>query len=77
MGYKTNSDFNKALPAETAKLFKVVGMKKRTSLKLVWPKWGVVDFQNLSVARATQLVNMKFPFLSPLQPPKKTTDKGE
>jgi len=61
--YLTNSDFNKALPKETADRYKVVGMTKRNSLRVSYAKFGLVDFRSLSLKHAEHLYNQKFPYL--------------
>ena len=72
-GHLTNKDYNKALPGETAKLFKVVSMGKRTSTKILFSKYGMVDFTTLSVQYAQRLVNKGFPYLEAI-PAKKTEE---
>ena len=67
MSYKTLTEFNKALPTETAKRFKVVGLKKRATLSIYFAKWGQVNFPKLSVKRAEQLIKQDFPYLKPVE----------
>jgi hypothetical protein len=56
-------DLNKALPAETAEQFKVVGLETRQSTKVVSPKYGEVDFKTLSIKTAESLIKKGFPFI--------------
>ena len=62
-GYYSASDLNKLLPAETALKFKIVNTQKRTSTVMVHAIFGRVDFKTLSIARATQLLKQKAPFI--------------
>ncbi len=56
-------DLNKVLPAETAEKFKVEGLETRQSTKVVFPKYGEVDFKTLSIKTAEALIKKGFPFI--------------
>ncbi len=77
--FLTNTDFNKALPAEVSALFKVVGLKKKSSTNIHFTKYGDVNFKTISIAKAKQLVKLKFPYLvaKPIAKTKEPEDNGE
>lgn len=75
-GYITNSQINKALPAETGKVFRVVGLSKRTSTRIVFAAFGEVNFGTLSLKYAIRLEKMGFPYLERI-PTKKAADYKE
>lgn len=50
------------LPEKVAERFSVEGVVKGSSKKM-YPKFGIVDFKTISLARAEQLVKMEFPYL--------------
>jgi len=56
-------DFNKVLPAATADQYKIKGLEKQQSTKIVFHKHGTVDFKTLSLERAAQLVKQGAPFI--------------
>lgn len=56
-------DLNKALPAETAEQFKVVGLENRQSTKVVFPTFGEVDFKSLSIKTAEALIKKGAKFI--------------
>jgi len=67
-----------ALPANTGKLFKV---KPGQLAKAIYPKFGLVDYSSMSVARAEQLLAMGFTGIArkPLEkvkPARKGRNKG-
>jgi len=64
----TSAEFNSILPADTAKIYEVVGLSNRTSTRLMTAKHGEIDFSTLSPARAAQLVSQKFPYLKLIEP---------
>lgn len=75
--YLTNSDFNKALPKDTAEKFKVIGMNKRTSLRMNFAVFGTIDFRTLTLKQAEQLLNKKFPRLERVSKTKKSEKADE
>jgi hypothetical protein len=56
-------DFNKIIPEATAAVYKIKDLEKRQSTKIMFPKFGTVDFTKLSIPRAAQLVSLKAPFI--------------
>lgn len=69
-------EFNKSLPTETAEKFKVIGLDKQTSKRIVFAKFGTVDFTTLTVDIATILVKKGFPYLE-VKPAKKSKSSEE
>lgn len=61
--HNTASDLNKLLPKATAEKYKIVNTGKRSSTTVYYPKFGVIDFKTLSVAKAKHLVKLKAPFI--------------
>jgi hypothetical protein len=57
-------DLNKALPAETAAEYKISGLEKNQSTKILFPKYGVVDFSKLTLKKAEHLLKVGAPFIS-------------
>jgi len=69
--YVTASDVNKVLPEATAAKYEITAWpEKRNSTRVVFHKFGLVDFSKLHVSRADQLYKQKFPHLK-----KKTASK--
>ena len=56
-------DLNKVLPAETAEQYKVVGLETRQSTKVVFAKFGEVDFKTLSIKSAEALIKKGAKFI--------------
>jgi hypothetical protein len=67
--YITLAQANKALPEPTAKQFEIVEFTKHTSLTFVC-QFGRVDLNNLSIARAEQLVKQNATFIQRKPVPK-------
>jgi len=61
--YLSVADFNKALPADVKAIVKVVDLEKQTSTRILFAKYGVVDFSKLSIAKANLLLAQGFPYL--------------
>lgn len=61
--YLTNSDMTAMLPKATAEKYKVVNLNKRTTGAFVHAKYGAINFKTLSLAKASQLLKLKFPYL--------------
>lgn len=58
-----STDFNDALPKETAELYRIINMDNRTSTKVLLPKFGKVDFTKISVKQAEYFVRQKATFI--------------
>lgn len=72
--HHTATDLNKLLPKETAELYQIVNIGKRSSTAIYHPKYGSVDFKTLSVAKAQNLMKLKAPFIE-LKATPKTSSK--
>jgi len=62
-GYLGSGDLNKLLPKETAELFKIVNLEKRTSPIINFHKIGRVDFRTLTINQAASLVSKGATFI--------------
>lgn len=51
------------LPDKTRELFKLQGIDEGSSPRKYYPGFGEINFTKLSIAKAEQLVKMKFPYL--------------
>jgi len=56
-------DLNTILPEEVKASFKVEGLNKQNSHKIVFHLYGEIDFSKISLAKAKSLVERKFPYL--------------
>lgn len=61
----TKFDHNTILPAEVAEKFVVKLLRETLATKIHFPKYGIVDFKNLSLKRAQHLVNLGAEFIAP------------
>lgn len=60
----TVDDFNKVLPKEVAEKFAVTShIGKRSSTRVLFHKYGLVDFKSITLKRAIQLVQQGAPFI--------------
>jgi len=63
MGPIVAIDFNKVLPKETAELYKIKGLEKNQSTRIVFDKIGLVDFATLKVEDAKNLIKKGATFI--------------
>lgn len=58
-------DLNSVLPSKTAEHFEIRYKHDTDATNIKFHKYGVVDFKNLSLDRANQLVNLGAEFIAP------------
>jgi hypothetical protein len=61
---KPKFDLNKVIPAKTSALFRIKLKDYPRVTKIVFHKYGEVDFKNLSIEHAERLVNLGAEFIS-------------
>lgn len=61
---KAKFDLNKVIPAKTAVFFRIKLKDHPNVTKIVFHKYGEVDFKNLSIEHAERLVNLGAEFIS-------------
>jgi hypothetical protein len=60
--YLGSKQFNSLLPSETAQRYRVVGLEKQLSSRII-TKHGEVNFKTMSLSRAAQLVKQGYPHI--------------
>lgn len=69
-------DHNSILPADVAERFVVKLTRETLATKILFPKYGVVDFKTLSLKKAQSLVNLGAEFIAP-RPNAKASEQPE
>lgn len=70
-------DLNSLLPADTKELFQIVKLEKESSSRIVFHKFGEVDFKTLSIPSAEQLVKQGAEWIERVKSKAKGTESGE
>lgn len=65
----TDASLNKVLPEDVKAVYKVVNIGKRSTKSIYLPKFGIIQFDKISLKKAEQLVKNKFPYLVHIKPP--------
>ena len=73
--YLGSKQLNALLPTETAQRYKVVGLEKQLSSRII-TKHGEVNFKTISVERAAQLVKQGFPHIEEIKTKEKSKDES-
>ena len=76
-GLYNSAQMTAQLPKEVKECFKVVGLNRKSSTRILFPKYGIVDFKRLTLKKANHLHKMKFPYLEAVKSVKPEKQKSE
>lgn len=63
-----SKQLTKALPKDVAQVYRVIGLKEHAGVEQHFgPKYGKVNFSELTLPQAEKLFKMKFPYLAQIK----------